>query len=138
MLAAGELLPRESIAADESELDAILDRRDQDGDFSTQWMEHYEKVAAMWNQAPKLAGLKRIIEEIREMAFVNVSNATEQHEMASSVSDDFELIAGAIAVGYDSDWVSGLLRAYRRGQIPQPALEPASGTLHDILNTRTG
>lgn len=49
-----------------------------------------------------------------------VSGATAQHEIASYVSDDFELIAKAAATNTVRSFIQSLWSAYTRQTVPGP------------------
>ena len=106
--------------------DSLLAKRDSDPDFDATYRElwdRHEKLRFILNRDPS--------EPIRKQSFLTVSNATQQHEIASYVSDDFELI------GWDShalvsneipssgsSFVEWMYSQYKSGNFPCP---PYSG-----------
>jgi hypothetical protein len=65
-----------------------------------------------------------LAEDIRRESFLAVSRATTQHEIASYVSDDFDLIVKAAILGLDDPFLSTMWDAYARNEIPAPAVGP--------------
>ena len=66
----------------------LLDKRDSDTSFDAIYREIWdrnEKLKFMLNRDPT--------KPVRKQSFLTVSNTTQQHEIASYVSDDFEFIA---------------------------------------------
>jgi hypothetical protein len=55
------------------------------------------------------------------------------HEICSYVSDDFGLIATALALGYDDSWLNALWLAYKNGQVPCGGLSPVQGELTSFI-----
>jgi len=68
--------------------DLLLDKRDSDDSLDATYR-------AIWNlnEKRKTTLNRDPTEDIRKQSFLVVSNVTEQHEIASYVSDDFALIA---------------------------------------------
>ena len=60
------------------------------------------------------------MEAIREEAFLIVSNATGQHEIASYVSDDFDLLCRCHVLGIKHPIIEHLWLAYQSGTFPLP------------------
>lgn len=66
----------------------------------------------------------RLAEDIRRESFLSVSRATTQHDIASYVSDDFDLIVKAAILGFDDPFLSAMWDAYARNEISAPAVDP--------------
>jgi hypothetical protein len=122
-MAAGALLP--GLMFMREDLDAILDRRDEE-EFETPWFKCSERIQTTWEQASPDAAIRELMDEVRKQSFLSVSRATHQHEMASYVSDDFELISKSIALGLDDANAVELLSLYRREEIPGCEQHPAT------------
>ena len=114
----GSLLPPSAIAAFDH--DSILDERDSDADFVAQWMRCYNQIEDQWRSAEVKQELTTLIEDVRREAFLSVSRATTQHEIASYVSDDFDLIVRGSVLGINDDFLNSLWDAYNRTEIPLP------------------
>ena len=99
-------------------LDDILDERDQ-SDFEQPWLDCAERIKGAWDSNAVDEATTKCMDEIRKESFLAVSRATQQHEIASYVSDDFELISKSIALDLDDTYATDLLESYRSGKIPQ-------------------
>lgn len=113
-----ELLPAEYFST--LDCDAALDARDKRM-FDARWRELYEGVERHWeviDLGPEIQGLA---EDIRREAFLRVSRATGQHEIASYVSDDFDLLVRAYLMGIETDFTKTLWKAYEEGKFPVKA-----------------
>jgi hypothetical protein len=118
-IADGSLLPAEYYG--ELDCDAALDAR-HDPPFDAAWVQQSDEVEPLWAAAALSADAQELAEEIRREAFLAVSRATGQHEIASYVSDDFELVVHGRLAGVDSSFLNQLWAAYERGQFPMPPL----------------
>ena len=78
--------------------------------------------------------VRQLAEDIRRESFLAVSRVTSQHELASYVSDDFGLIAHAVATGYDDPWLNGLWMAYKANGLPKPPVKEHPGRLLDLIS----
>ena len=114
----GSLLPPAVIAA--LDHDMILDRRDNDALFEAQWMQCYNQVEDQWRSADINQELTILRDDVRRESFLSVSRATAQHEIASYVSDDFDLIVRGSLLGMNDDFLNILWNAYNRNEIPKP------------------
>ena len=112
----GTLIPSEMFIRDD--LNDILDERDQ-SDFEQPWLECSERIKTAWQATTIDDLIKKLVDEIRKESFLVVSRATQQHEISSYVSDDFELICKAIALDLNDPYASGLLNSYHAGEIPK-------------------
>jgi hypothetical protein len=118
----GRLLSRDWIAI--VDCDAILDARDANADFENNWLRLKEEVDRRWVDIRADRTLAQLAEEIRKQAFLAISEATRQHEIASYVSDDFDLIARGLAVKMSDTFLFQLLDCYRRNEIPTSVEAP--------------
>jgi hypothetical protein len=64
--------------------------------------------------------LAKLAEDIRRESFLVVSRGTAQHEIASYVSDEFDIITRGKILGIEDDFLTGLWDAYSRDAIPKP------------------
>lgn len=115
-IAEGSLLPVAYFA--ELDPDAALDSRDRDEEFDASWVRLYEKIERRWARAAVAENLRLLAEDIRRESFLAVSRATEQHEIASYVSDDFDLVARGRLVGLGDPMLDQLWHAYEDGKFP--------------------
>lgn len=105
-----------------ADCDSLVDQRDSDPEFDATYREireRHEKLRFILNRDPA--------EQIRKQAFLTVSNATQEHEIASYVSNDFELIAwDSHATVTDeipssgSSFVEWIYSQYKSGNFPCP------------------
>ena len=105
-----------------ADCNSLLDKRDSDSSFDSTY-------GAVWDTIEKhKSKLDRDpTEPIRKQSFLAVSNVTQQHEIASYVSDDFELVAWhSLALNREeisssvSEFVEWIYSQYRSGQFPCP------------------
>jgi hypothetical protein len=101
--------------------DAILDARDCDAKFEAEWMRCHNEIEAEWPTANVAKETAALSEDIRRESFLTVSRATTQHEIASYVSDDFDIIMRGSILGLDDDFLNSLWDAYDRNEIPTTA-----------------
>jgi hypothetical protein len=118
-IAEGTLLPASYFG--QLDCDAALDARDGD-EFDAAWVRQYEEVERRWAEAAVSAEARTLAEDVRRESFLAVSRATRQHEIASYVSDDFDLIVRGRLVGIEGDLLGRLWEVYDRGEFPRPPL----------------
>jgi hypothetical protein len=95
--------------------DSHLDQRDR-SHFADAWMASHSRVESA---AVRLSPvLRHAVDQIRELAYRHTFNWTQNPDIAGYVSDDFGLIAGAVAAGVEDTWVEGLLDSYAAGRVP--------------------
>jgi hypothetical protein len=119
-IADGSLLPDGYYS--ELARDSALDARDSNQSFVSAWAATHRLIEEAWATSPLAAGQRDLAERVRHAAFLAVSRATSQHEIASYVSDDLELIARGIALGLSDPLLERLRESYERGQFPVPPL----------------
>ena len=112
----GQVIPGEMFVRDD--LDDILDERDKT-EFEKHWLECAERIKAAWDSKAVDEATTNSMDEVRKESFLAVSRATQQHEIASYVSDDFELISKSIALDLNDPYATELLETYRSGKIPR-------------------
>jgi hypothetical protein len=119
-ISGGELLPTAYFS--ELDCDAALDARDGDSGFEAAWVRLYKQIERRWNEATISESLRSVAEDIRRESFLAVSRATRQHEIASYVSDDFQIIVRGRLVGETDLFLEQLWCVYERGKFPSPPL----------------
>jgi hypothetical protein len=125
------LLSEEVLAA--YDWDGLLDARDSDGDFEAQWLRVSAGINELMSAAKVETEARQFAEDIGRELFLAVSQITGGHELASYVADDFELIARAVATGYDDPWLNGLWMAYKANGLPEPPVKEHRGKLLDLI-----
>jgi hypothetical protein len=116
----GTLLPAAHYG--ELDCDAALDARDSDAEFDSEWVRLSDEIEGRWGVATIAAEAEALAEDIRKESFLAVSRATQQHEIASYVSDDFELIVRGRLLGMEGSFLRQLWAVYERGDFPRPPL----------------
>ncbi len=106
------------IAFDSIDLDTILDCRDLPP-FDSNWVKCYNEIENELVKNPLSNEDLSTIDIIREKAFKAVSSLTSQHEIASYISDDFDLIAKSMALSSNNAFATVLYKSYCDGKIPQ-------------------
>lgn len=98
--------------------DAILDERDKNPDFESAWRKCFDEIERAWEKAAVSSEVSLMIETIRCEVFLDVSRATNQHEIASYVSDDFDIIARSSVLKWNDSFIEHLWNTYQSGEIP--------------------
>jgi hypothetical protein len=62
--------------------------------------------------------LRSLADDLRRESFLAISCATRNHEIASYVSDDIDLIVRGKIVGINDPLLSSLWEVYDRGEFP--------------------
>jgi hypothetical protein len=102
--------------------DAALTARNGDTKFDAEWVRQSELIRRLWTAAMVEAKFRALAEDIRRESFLAVSRATGQHEIASYVSDDLDLIVRSRLVGEEGDFLGQLWDVYEHGKFPRPPL----------------
>jgi len=115
-LETGELLPDEVFRS--IDLDAVLDRRDSPA-FEERWLHAYKEIESTWGRRTELHAHESSLYRLREFAFRRTFTATSgHHDVAASVSDDFDLICKKNLAEIDQPFVDELEAAYRANRFP--------------------
>lgn len=115
---AGELLSADYYAA--LDCDATVEARESSQEFDVAWMQAFTSVNQSWKDAPLEPKLVQLVEDIRREGFLAVSRATQQHEIASYVSDDLELIIKSKILGLNNPLADHLWHDYEHNRFPTP------------------
>jgi hypothetical protein len=99
------------------DLDQALDRRDNT-EFAQTWVTVHASIESDWNEKDLSKKWDSEINKLRKLVFLTTSRATYQHEIASYVSDDFELIAKAKITNSNNVFIQWLLAQYTNGVFP--------------------
>lgn len=100
----------------------ILDARDGDVEFEAQWTMCYNQIEEVWQTADVNQEAAALKDDIRRESFLSVSRATTQHEIASYVSDDFDIIVRGSILALNDEFLNGLWDSYNRNEIPTPQI----------------
>lgn len=112
------------------DLDAYIDWRDSDSAFETEWLRVFNEVKA--RDSHNIAVGDEVNDIVREI-FLRASRLTRQHEIASYIGDDFELVSNALITGYSDPWLNGLYLSYKESRLPDSLLTPVPGALADLI-----
>ena len=122
--------------------DEILSSRDDDPDFDKNWNEAYNALDKKFSEQDISPEVDQMIEEIRENSFSVASAGTEEHELASSISDDFELFARSIVLEYSIPFSRPCGKPMKTAKSPVLRLSPSakseqrSSATHEIAKRR--
>ena len=132
MIGERRLLSEQLLAA--YDWDDVLDTRDRDEDFEAQWLRVHSEVNKLLRVEKVESEVQQLAADIRRESFLAASKTTNQHEIASYISDDFGLIAGAVMTDYDDPWLNGLWMAYKGQGLPKPPIEEYAGKLPNLIS----
>lgn len=110
------------------EADELLDMRD-DAEFDSEWMRVFNAL----NEINIGVSEKQTIDSIREKSFLRAYDLSESSDVASCVSDDFEIICKACISGYDDKWLNSLIVSYAKNKFPCGKLERSEYNLTDSI-----
>ncbi|MEE9338015.1 MAG: hypothetical protein V3U87_08050 [Methylococcaceae bacterium] len=108
--------------------DEILDERDSDP-FDSDWMSVSDEIEKIFID-------EEVIDElsiIQELSFKKTYDLTQNGELASYVSDDFELIAKALSIESHNLWISSLLDVYCSGRFPSGEINTINKHITTVL-----
>lgn len=128
LLLTGVLLSKNTFTIDD--VDFILDSRDTD-EFDSEWMRNYNVLRK--NESLNTLEAKKIIESIREISYKTTYEVTQSSDLSSYISDDFGLIAEALVIDYNDEWVNALAKEYVEERLPYNRLKPIKGELCKII-----
>jgi hypothetical protein len=102
--------------------DAVLDALDGSPAYEAERLKLKDSVDHAWELAAPSPVIRDLAERIRKHVFLAVSEASGQHEIASYVSDDFDLIVRARVAGVKSAFLERLWAAYQAQGLPSPGI----------------
>jgi len=117
-IAEGSLLPDCYFAG--LDCDAVLNSRNEDKDFDAKWIRLFKDIERRLAGATVADQVRALVEDIRRESFLVVSQATKQHEIASYVSDDFDLVVRGRLLGLTDPFLDHLWLTYENGKFPHP------------------
>ncbi len=104
----------------EIDFDEILVAREEEA-FEREWNRAWSLIDKDWAERDVSEEVEELVEEIRESSYQVASQATDEHELASHIADDFELFARAIVLDQSNPFLESLWEAYENGEIPSLA-----------------
>jgi hypothetical protein len=107
----------------------------ESNESSAEWASHSEFINAP-DYATRLAHFEGIIDEIRELTYTQAFMRWQSPDVSAYVSDDFGIIAAALAMNLDDPWIVSLASHYIHGNIPECNVEPLHGNLIETLLLR--
>jgi hypothetical protein len=110
----------------------VLDDRDSPP-FDSEWVRVDRLVKSTQRDIRLGEDQWKLIDEVRKIAFLQTAKFVGQHEICGYISDDFGLIATALALCYDDEWLTALWTSYKGGKIPCGDLEPVKGGLQAAI-----
>ena len=111
------------------DIDELLDMRD-DEEFDSEWIRVYNIL----NKAKIENYEKKKIDNIRENSFLKVYDLLQSSDIASCVSDDFEIICKAYIICYDDVWINSLIMSYINEKFPCGRLERTNYNIKECIN----
>ena len=108
---AGDIINNKMFA--DKDIDELLDLRDEEI-FDSNWINIFSKV----NSETLVDEITQLINKIRELSFIKAYEYSESGDIASCVSDDFELISKCYILGLDDEWINSLILSYANGVFP--------------------
>lgn len=102
--------------------DAAVDALDNSPEYEAEWLKLKDTVDRAWEMAAPSTVICDLAERIRKHVFLVVSATSNQHEIASYVSDDFDLIVRGRVAGVQSAFLERLWAAYQAHGLPSPGI----------------
>lgn len=109
------------------DLNKLLDLRDS-SEFDDEWVRVNDDIALK----VKEPNCKELIDHICEECYKKAYEISKNDEIAECISDDFELIAKAIVLQHDDNWLNKLMECYFNGVFPCGILEKSKISLTEI------
>lgn len=103
--------------SDEEKVIECLDSRDSEP-FDSEWVRVSEVIARSSTYASDTKALRAKQAKYRKLFFEKVVQTTGSADLAGYVSDDMEMIVGAVALSIESEFVWSLVNGYSRGVVP--------------------
>jgi len=113
--------------------DSLLEARDSD-EFATPWADAYDVVSKLYKESDINQDIRDRVNIVREHIFKQVYNKTKVSDLASYISDDFELILMCLVTKTQNSWVNALWTSYQDKNIPHVSLTEVPGNLVALVN----
>jgi len=115
-IANGSLLP--DLMFESLDADTFLNKRDDSSDDD--WVRAAESLQYEWDLYPDALVATPAIDAVREAAFKRAFEASDgHHDLAATVSDDFDLICRRALLGVELPFITTLEQAYEAHQFPR-------------------
>lgn len=95
------------------DIDELLDLRDE-SEFDSEWMRVFNQI----EDSSYSGADKQIIDDIRKESYLKAYEASNSSEIASCVSDDFDLIARAYVLSANDCWLNSIMLIYASNIFP--------------------
>ncbi|MFT5465221.1 MAG: hypothetical protein ACI8UO_000308 [Verrucomicrobiales bacterium] len=102
------------------DFDEVLSARDDSPEFDKEWNRVYSALDKKFSDQDISPEVEQLIEEIRENSYAVAEQGTDGHELANSISDDFELFARSIVLEFFDPYLESMWEAYENAEIPSP------------------
>ena len=122
-----------SEALSEKNYDGLLDSRDSN-EFATPWTNAYNTINKIYRGTDINQDTRNRVDKVREHVFKRVYKVTEVSDLASYVSDDFDLILRCLITRTQNSWVNALWLSYLYRDIPNGTLVESEGDLAAIVD----
>ena len=106
----------------------LLDLRDEIA-FDSAWMTAFYKVEGQCVAEE----IKSIIDKIRECSFLCAYDASNSDEIASCVSDDFELLTKCYILGVNDFWLNSVILSYSNHIFPCGIIKPVHVSVDEAI-----
>ena len=110
-------------------LDDVLNLRDDDI-FDSKWIELYNSLEKLEVSNDSL----KLINEIKKEIFIKVCNISENSELASYISDDFEFICKAYIFNINNNWLNSIIYLYANNIIPCGNIDVIESNIKEVIN----
>lgn len=107
-------------------IDNLLDLRDE-GEFDNEWIRVFEMLQEISISENYIIQ----IDEIREGVFKLIYEYADSSDLASYVSDDFELMCKAYVAEFNDSWLVKMVNAYVCRKIPAGKLSECQGNFKE-------
>lgn len=97
----------------ENNIDRLLDLRDEEI-FDSEWIRAFSNIEKLQLDQNN----KKLIDEIREEIYLKTYYNLGSDDIASCISDDFELISKYYILGINNDWVNSIIYVYSKNKFP--------------------
>ena len=111
------------------EIESALDRRDEQP-FDQTWARVFrdvEEIKGSWQDAEACVG------QLRELAYMQAIERWGSADLSAYISDDFGLIADALAINYQNPLLNELLHMYLTLRFPSGTLVERRGQLGELV-----
>jgi hypothetical protein len=121
-----------SLKINEGAVPILLDERDEET-FSSRWMESYRRLQTAKDTLGIGKETEALITRIREITYLQAYERWQSPDLAAYISDDFGLIADAIAANTNDYFVNALFHEYVIGNFPRGTLDEFEGNLAEQI-----